>query len=420
MKNLLVLSYYFPPLGMSGVQRTLKFVKYLPENGWHPIVVTPNHRGNYGHDPALLAEVPGADVFRTFSLDPLFLSPPRLGPQSVNKQRGLINLVNAAFLPDNKIGWIPFAVAAGLRIARLMKIDAVYSTAPPYSSHVAAMLIARALRRPLITDYRDAWSQDNPLARRPARIQQRIDRWLEHCVTNHSRMVMAINQEIIDGLRAADPGGSKFHCIPHGFDPADFAGLPRPDPRQHFTIAYSGTFTGDRNPEALAAAVRLLAQERPALAADIRIVIAGAHRSQDPGIIERMGLADTFTFRSFLPHHECLAITAKADALWLVIGATEGPTVSSSKLYEYLGAGKPIIASIPANCAAARIIQRTNAGVIVAPGDHRLLAGEIARLYDAKAAGRSVYQPVNVEISTYDRRMIARQFARLLDTVSGA
>ncbi|HTY09168.1 MAG TPA: glycosyltransferase family 4 protein, partial [Candidatus Edwardsbacteria bacterium] len=418
MKRLLVLAYYFPPLGMSGVQRTLKFVKYLPENGWQPVVVTPDHRGSYGHDPALLAEAAPATIVRTRSLDPLFLSPPRNDPHAVNKHRGSINLVNFFFVPDNKIGWVPFAVAAGVRAGRRQRIDAVYSTAPPYSSHLAALLVATILGKPLVTDYRDAWSQRNPLNHLPTALHQRINRALERCVSRHSRLVMAINREIADGLRAADQPPDKFVVVPHGYDPQDFAGLPRPDRGQKFTLAYSGTFMGDRNPAVLAEAVSHLKRNQPQLYADLRVVIAGSHRPQDPGIVARLGISDVFDFRSYLPHQQSLALITQADALWLVIGAREGPTVSSSKLYEYLGAGRPVIASIPAGCAAARIIAQTKAGIILDPRDAQGLAAAIAALYQRRQQGRPLFKPEAAEVSAYDRRAITQRFARLLDSIT--
>ncbi|MDI6739276.1 MAG: glycosyl transferase family 1, partial [Candidatus Edwardsbacteria bacterium] len=156
MKRLLVLSYYFPPLGMSGVQRVLKLVKYLPRFGWQPVVVTPGFTGTYAYDQDLLAEA-AAPVFRTFSLDPLFLSPQK-HDAGLAARRGFLAWLNHWFIPDNKIGWIPFAVRAGMRAAQRYPIDAILSSAPPYSSHLAGVILKRALGKPLVSDFRDSWT----------------------------------------------------------------------------------------------------------------------------------------------------------------------------------------------------------------------------------------------------------------------
>lgn len=415
MKRLLVLSYYFPPLGMSGVQRTLKFVKYLPQFGWHPVVITPDHRGSYGHDPALLDEIPATRIVRTFSLDPLYLSPRRPDPRAINHHRRAIAAVSAACVPDNKVGWIPFAVNAGLAAARQGPVAAVFSSAPPYSSHLAALVLARALSLPLIVDYRDAWSQDNPLSHLPTAAHRRIQLALERMVSRRARLTIAINQEILDGLRS-NAGGDLPGCVvPHGFDPDDFAGPPPPVSPIGFTLAYSGTFIGDRDPVVLARAVADLRSRRPDLAAGLRVEIAGAHRPQDRRAIAGLGVADAFTFHSFLPHHRSVALMRQADALWLIIGAGEGSTVSTGKLYEYLGARRPIIASVPDHGAAAAIVRETSSGVIVDPGDHRRLSAVLEQLMAAKAAGRDSFRPAEAALARYDRKDITRRLAGLLD-----
>ncbi|MCU0606502.1 MAG: glycosyltransferase [Candidatus Edwardsbacteria bacterium] len=415
MKRVLVLSYYFPPLGMSGVQRMLKFVKYLPQSGWQPIVITPDHRGSYGYDAALLDQIPSTRIVRTRSIDPLFLSPRRGDPQAMNRHRGLVSAISAGCLPDNKIGWIPFAVAAGLKIARQVPITAVFSTAPPYSSHLAALLIARSIGRPLVVDYRDAWSQPNPLSHVPTALHRRLQRSLERLVQRHAALTIAINREILAGMPRTDGNRPTGLVLPHGYDPDDFTG-PDPRPSPHgFVIAYSGTFIGDRGPVVLAKAVADLRRRRPDLATGVRIDVAGAHRPQDLRAVAHLGVGDLFVFRSFLPHRQAIELIRRADALWLIIAAAEGPTVSTGKLYEYLGARRPILASVPGRCAAAAIVRETSTGVIIDPGDHRRLSAEIERLIVAKLTGRRAYRPDFRAIAGYDRRVIAGALARRLD-----
>jgi len=418
MKNLLILSYYYPPLGSSGVQRTVKFVKYLPQFGWNPIIIAPRPRGSYIHDPALCAEVAQAKVFRTWSLDPLFLSPLKHTGTALRKN-SLASRINRWLIPDNKTGWIPFALQAGLKAARQYPIDAIYSTAPPYSSHLAGVLLKKLLGRPLVADFRDAWTSYT-WTKYPAGAIKKLDHKLEELVLKNADLVTAVNSEILEDLRDLHPNvnRSKLHLISHGYDPEDFTGTSKPDP-DYFTIAYTGTFINNRSPRTLFEAVKLLRKQNIPGLDKLRIVFAGSHRESDLALVKEFGLASLVRFTGYLTHQKSIKILTGADLLWLVMGPEETANVTPGKLFEYLGAARPILASIPKHGAAAAIIRQTGAGLVLAPDDHQGLADAIASLVRSWASHKPLHCGRPGIVKRYDRRRIAGHLASTLDGISG-
>lgn len=417
MKRLLVLSYYFPPMGMSGVQRTLKFVKYLPEFGWQPMVLTIKPCGSYGYDPALLDEIPNTEIIRTPSLDPLYLSPSRQRPIAAAR-RGIVAVLNRFFVPDNKLGWIPFALSRGLSFAKKNNVDAIYSTAPPFSSHLAALALKNILRKPLICDFRDAWT-NNPQASYASPLHKYLDLYLEKKVLRSSDRVVAINQEIVDSFIAKHPeiGPEKFTILPQGFDPADFEGV-KPLKSPKFNIVYTGTFVGKRTPQPLLTALSTIRRSHPQIFNDIQVIFAGTHRKQDIDIVRQARLDQTVEFKGYLPHRESIALLIGADLLWLVIDPCEGNTVATSKLYEYLGAKKPILANVPEDGAAAKLIKETSSGTIIPNTEPDSMAVKIVEYYDLYKKNKNNSLPTGIDI--YNRRNIAGllsdELNRLTDT----
>lgn len=413
MKRLLVLSYYFPPMGMSGVQRTLKFVKYLPAFDWQPVVLTIKTRGSYGYDQELLEEIPDTNISRTFSFDPLYLSPSEHKPGVVTK-RSLASFFNRLFIPDNKLGWLPFAVSRGLSIAKKQGIDAIYSSAPPFSSHLAALILKKKLKRPLVCDFRDAWT-GNPMAAYASPLHKKLDLSLEHKVLKHADRIIAINQEILDSFITTHPdiGLDKFSILPQGFDPADFEGV-EPEKFPKFAIVYTGTFVGKRTPEPLLKALALIRDTQPDIFSDIQVIFAGAYRQQDKDMIRSAGMDKMVEFKGYVPHKESIALLKSADLLWLVIHPSEGNTVATGKLYEYLGAQKPILASVPKG-AARDIIIEAGAGQCFYQVEHTPAAAFLASQIMVWQQSKPIDTISPEQMKRYDRRLITQDFSRLLN-----
>ncbi|MDI6741051.1 MAG: glycosyltransferase, partial [Candidatus Edwardsbacteria bacterium] len=242
---------------------------------------------------------------------------------------------------------------------------------------------------------------------------------LETRVIKNSDLVLGVNQAIVDELKAKNPNidRSRFYLLSHGYDPEDFRSEVAPDP-DHFTIVHTGTFINNRGPAVLLGALRHIRAASPEVGDRVRVIFAGAHRAEDLKAVQEAGLGDAVTFTGYVPHTESVRLLKRAAALWLVMGREETANVTPGKLFEYLGAKKPILASIPADGAAAKIILETGAGQVLAPNDERGLAAAIGDLVRRWQTGEPLYFGDSMAVAQYDRRLIARKLAEMLDSLT--
>lgn len=405
---------------MGGVQRPLKFVKYLPEFGWRPVVLTVKPVSYYVLDESLLREVTvEANVLRTGSLDPL-----RFSGLLGRKVSGGFGEARARFkpildwlaIPDLSLGWLPFAVFTGFSALRSRPIEVILATAPPFSSHLTGMVLSRMSGLPLVLDYRDAWTHDSPRVF-PTDLHFYSNRWLERKSLAAAVRILTVNVPIARGLCSAlsVQGKDRVQVLPLGYDPDDFRGIGIARPMK-LRISHVGTLIGERSPRPLLDALRRLFESHPETRNDLEVRFVGHHRPGDERMIQESGLADVVTCLPYLPHRESIAELLSAHALYLVIGAREGETISTGKLYEYLGAKKPILASAP-HCEAARTIKETGTGWVCHPSDSEGLAHEIFRLYSLHKTGR-LFGPSQEAVRRYDRRELTRELAGHLSEVA--
>jgi glycosyltransferase involved in cell wall biosynthesis len=386
MENkVLVIAYYFPPMGLSGVQRTLKFVKYLPKYNWEPTVLTVTPTAYYALDYGMLRELNESNIrtVRTNSLDPTRLfdaGKPLKMPHE--KVRNFLSAISqAVFIPDNKIGWKREAVKAGRKLMREENFDAILSTAPPYTSHLIGMTLSKEFGVPLVVDYRDAWV-DNPLHFYLTPIHRLLHQRAEKKVLRAANRIITINRRIKELMirRYRFLGYTDISIIPQGFDAADFQvedslKLPYSDKMR---ITYSGTFYRNRTPKYFLRALAELLKEQPALRKKIEAVFIGNFRKENLSLVESLGLQDVVKVFGYLDHKSAIRFLITSDVLWLTIGNGKGEEmISTGKLYEYIGAMKPILGLVPDGVAKSTILE-TGAGKVVAPDDVQAIKRAIA------------------------------------------
>ena len=416
-RRVLVLAYYFPPLGGSGVQRVAKLAKYLPGAGWQPTVVTARPGRYFAFDAGLADEVraAGVEVVATPTLDPT-----RGGQGAATMPSGaraglLARLSAWAFVPDNKVGWAPFALAAAGRMHHARPFDAVYATAPPYTGLLVGARLARRWGVPLVVDLRDDWL-GNPRHVYPTRLHRRLHAALEGRVFGAAASIHVISDAMREAVAARHPAlADRVRIVPQGFDPEDFPPRPPPpvpDADAVFRIVYTGVFYDAQRPDVFLAALARFARAHP----DARVAadFYGLVPPDFAALVAAHGLGGIATYHGYAPHADVARHLADASMLWLTIGERAGADgISTGKLYDYFGARRPILGLVPPSGTAAAALRRYGAGTgdspaahIVAPTDTDGAAAAMAAVWTAWLRGAR-FTIDAAFVHDHDRRRIA-------------
>ncbi len=433
MRNVLFLTYYFPPSGGPGVQRSLKFAKYLMQFGWMPTIVTvrPEHASYPDLDPALAEEIPASvHVERTSAWDPYALyarmlkqekqdivSVGFLGETDMDARRRLARWMRAnVFLPDARVGWIPFAAARGHALLRDRRFDAVLTTGPPHSTHLAGLILKLIHDRPWVIDFRDPWTEIDYYAELPMTpLARTIDRWLESHVLRHADAATVVSESM--SRRFAARAALRLRVIENGYDEADFRGVTSRPPDDQFVIGHVGNLNGARNPVVL---WKALAELHPAESMpDLKIRLTG---NVDPSVMtsaSELGLADLIDVQPYVPHEVAIDRMHRTTLLLLCINRVEGSGgITTGKLYEYLATGRPILGIGPPDGDAARVLGKTDAGKMFDFDDVSGVQAFIRENYTAWESGGQLEGAVNERASQYSRREQARVLADVLSEIS--
>jgi glycosyltransferase involved in cell wall biosynthesis len=424
-RRVLVIAYYFPPMGLSGVQRTLKFVKYLSEFGWHPTVLTVDPHGYFAKDDTLLGELEGRNVtvVRTAPSGPArFFKKRDVVEIPVEWKRKLLSrLSDTIFVPDNKIGWRRRAVARALALHAETPFDMVFATGPPFTSFLIGRRLKLKINRPLVFDYRDPWV-DYPFKFYPTPLHRLANILLERKALRASSHVITTNRRVKELIlrRHRFLTYHDIDIISQGFDPADFesagaAGGKKtrtgPHGDRRMRITYAGVFWEDRIPDYFLQALHDLFAEKPRLRGRIEALFLGKFREENMKLVAKLGLQDTVRVLGYLPHRECVRELCDSDVLWMTVGDDLG---SPGKVYEYIGARKPILGLVPDGYLKTTILEA--GGKTVAPSDVdgiRNALGEFLLLHEM----RQLKEPAPGVAEKYDRRILTGALAKLFESL---
>ncbi len=357
----LIVAYSFPPKGGPGVQRNLKFVKYLERLGHRPSVLTVKRLAQTVEDPLLLSQVPeGTVVSRAGSLDPArIMTIVRSARHSLSrstdaaKRAGSVSETSAAYklhkwlqrwvlLPDAGVLWAPFAIPKGVRHVRQEGVDVIVGSCPGPSSLVIALIIGKLTSKPVVFDYRDGW-RDYPYREFATPWHEKLDARLESMVIPRADHHIVFGSFLSDRLGerySLDP--STFSVIPNGFDPEDFENL---EPWQHSghkrRIVHSGNLMGFRlDPfrTFVAGLARLPSDVQDSIVVDL---VGNCHPDVQ-SIIAEHDLSGIFSEWGYRSHNEALQLLAAADASLILLPAHD-TAAFTGKIFEYLAVGKPIL-----------------------------------------------------------------------------
>jgi glycosyltransferase involved in cell wall biosynthesis len=427
VRRLLILSYFYPPLAGGGVHRVLSFTRHLPAHGWECSVVCAGAHDYWVRDETLLSQVPaGTEVLRVAGGSALAgllrtggmgTAAGTAGRRSSGAFAALRALSDWFLLPDSYLGWAGRARgAARARIAR-GGIDALMSSSPPDSVHLAAADVARDTRVPWVADFRDPWIGLN-FRRPPTAWHAARQSDMEARVTANAGLVLAASRTHADQLTArthARPQRLRF--LPNGYEPAP-AGSGSADPR-HFRVVFTGSLSLMEDAGTLLAAVHELLERDPGARAELRVDLAGPYDSEWPARAVALGLGEVVRLPGPLAHAESRSLQRAADLLllWKPNG-TGFRTMVPGKLYEYLDSGRPVLALLPAGDEAAGLVERAG-GTRLDPGDTSALARELgSRLARWRAGGRTPDSRPDW-LAAHARARLAAELARELDALVG-
>lgn len=432
MKRVLIITYYWPPSGGSGVQRWLKMSKYLPEYGWQPVVYTAENAEYPVEDPSLEKDVcPEAEIIRRPITEPYnfykkFLGIKKeqkvktgfideTGQQKGWKERLSVWIRGNCFIPDARCWWVKPSVKYLKAYLKEHPVDAVISTGPPHSMHLIAMKLKETLGLPWIADFRDPWTEidyynDLRLTKRSDRKHHR----LEHEVLTKADKVVTVAP---DGAKRLEKLGAKnVATIFNGFDRDDDTKQATTLPKQ-FTVTYLGVLSKAQNPEKLWQAMGELAQTEPAFRDNLRINMIGQIDQSVIQSIKAQGLENNTGFSPYIPHDQVSAAHRRSTLLLLLLMPDEEPRAKgllTGKIFEYLASGRPILCIGPEDGDAAKILNETHAGTTVSFGDKDKMKEVMKSLYERYLENK-LPDNTHTEVERYSRRVLTGEFVELLN-----
>ena len=412
MPGVLMVAYYFSPMGGAGVQRTLKFVKYLPEYGWQPHVLTVRDSSRL-HDSSLGIEIPNElPVTRTAILQLPYRFPWRL--------RNFIN--RWLLVVDGQVGWLPYANLPGRKVIAEHKIKMIYSTSAPYSAHLIGHRLHRQTHLPWVADFRDPW-MGNTQESYPTGFHRRINQQLERSVfTEADRVILNTESARQYYIRKyADLSAEKFNTIPNGYDQDDLPGISLDIEKSTiFTVIHLGSlYHKTRSSQYFLMALRK-AMDSGRLPPDkVRVWFIGNIDRETQGLVNNFQLGGTVRLMGYLPHQKALNQLLAADLLLLISSYGAGSELFiPAKLYEYLAYRKPILClADPGDCVD--LVLKARSGVVVAHSDIEIIADQIVTLFHLWENGRLSIEPDQELIQSFERRQLTGQLANIFNELSG-
>lgn len=447
--RVLMIAHHFPPAGGSGSNRALAFARYLPEHGWEPTVITPGEAWATNFDDDLRAQIPSSlCIIRTHSFEPRSLaSRPTLTPtlsqrvgewtsdspsgSGFNRDRGAgklwpgrpnvlrSNIGHLKRFPDAHLGWLPFALGA----ARRQNYDVAYSSSGPFTSHVVGLILKRLTSKPWVAELRDGWYRwnraifpDYPAWRNV------LERHLEAAAVRSADRVVLVTDRMAAAFRSQYAGlpGERFAVVSNGFDPAQFS-LPHPREQSGpWNVLHAGALYYGRSLAAFLEAARGLITSDPDFARHFRLTLLGTLDVRAQVELSQRSLDQSVSFVGHVSHARALKAMSAADVLLLVANTTPGAEATvPGKVFEYLAAGRPILAVAPKDSSTADILTRTGGAWLAAAGDPAAIAWVLRQAFSAHRASQA-YSPNPQEVARFDRRVLTGDLARVLNQVCRA
>lgn len=437
MKRVLIISYYWPPTGGSGVQRWVKFAKYLPEEGWQPVIYTPENPEQLAVDTTLEAEIPAeAEIIKTHITEPYELYKKFLRRSGHSKEAVEVNPVNAQnksfaqkaamwvrgnfFRPDPRCLWIRPSVKFLKKYLKEHPVDLIVSTGPPQSMHMIGLRLAEETGLPWIADFRDPWTKIFYF--KHLSMTKATERWhekMEKKVLDNASAVVAVSPLVQKDFQSMTK--TTVELITNGFDECDF---PQGEcheadggPDRDFIITHTGLFAADGNPTTLWQVLSERCNQDETFRKLLKIKLIGKTDGQIKTAIEDAGLKENTIDMGYQPHAK--AIEEQRTASLLILPLRKEPeykAVLPGKLFEYLASLRPVLGIGQPDGAMSMILDSTKAGVVLDWEDKASIGKFIDRCWEKHLEGRLTAS--DADISQFTRRNLTRRMAQLFEKLT--
>jgi glycosyltransferase involved in cell wall biosynthesis len=425
MRNLLLVSFSYPPVERSGSRRPAALAKYLPRFGWDSIVLTPKYGGASRNSESVI-ETDYRDIVADWKvrlhldgqrgLHESLRLPVSSRPGSDHPHTLLMHVAKRLLTyPDATKGWVPFATQAIEEIRRKrQRIDAILTTFPPVSCHLIGKRAKQILGCPWVADFRDLWTQDTTTTK--ARDLAFLQIPLEKSTLKNADALITVSVPWADRLRKRYPLVD-ICTIPNGFDPDEFRPRP-PALTQKFTITHAGLlYEGRRDPTMLFEVLQELSQQRIICSDDVRVRFYGPMEPWLFSLVRRYGLEQVVELNGVIPRKQVIPCEMESQLL-LLLSWTHPKEIGlhTGKLFEYLGAERPVVAIGGLPGVLTQVLKETNAGLHVSTKEE--LRQFLIRAYgEYKALGYVPYRGQRDAISQYNHLEMTRRVAEVLDRV---
>ena len=432
-RRVLIITYYWPPSGGSGVQRWLKMAKYLPEFGWEPIIYTPENPELMARDEALLQEIaPNLQVWKRSIFEPYSLykwltgkrrevlqpgfiaDQPKKAPR---KERIALFIRSNFFFPDPRCFWRRPSVRYLTKQLKKEAVDWIITTGPPHSIHLIGKDLHKKTGIPWLADFRDPWTgmyYFKHLKMLGATLRRH--KKAEAAVVREANVVTVVSPQMKRDFLLLNP--KQIEVIPNGYDRDDFR-VEFVDETGKFTLCHTGLFTRDANPDQLWRALAAMVAEDGDFAQALRIVLVGQTDGAIGQSIEESGLLGHTQFVPYVTHLEAIAYQKGGNLLLLPLKKeVESKGIITGKVFEYLAANKPILGIGPVSGDLGALLTECHAGVMHEFEDFEGIKQSILHYYRLFYEKKSCKSSLPEAIAAYGRKNLCGKMAELLEDTS--
>lgn len=437
MKRVLFITYYWPPSGGGGVQRGVKFCKYLESFGWEPLILTVREGTQAQSDSSLYEDVQQLQVVeRTKTLEPHVVfnllkkrktkspDPLKFNQKQAKNARFIQTLGNYIrlnlFIPDSRIGWYPYAVQQARNLVNTYSPDAIFSTCPPYTPHLIAHTIKKQFNLPWIADFRDPWLENMQYNDVPRlKLVKKINLFLETRTLNEADQVLTVGSHLEDLLRSKLPERqqNKITLITNGYDEDDILPIQPADNPDVFLIAHYGTIhTNGFSPD-IFRAIHLAAETDKDFRYSYRLKMVGSFPVEIRDAVLRWVPEDKIDSSNYIPHQAMLKELYQPQVLLLPINKVpHNELIITGKIFDYLPTGNPILSIGPEQSDAGRILHQTGAGRMFRYGSIQAMADHLIEQYKKWKMGE-LNQGLR-EYPKFTRKKLTEKLAGLMDQIA--